>query len=128
MPVRKLLGDERVRAIFAWGAREEDLKRPYRACPKNPTSNDHEKIIRFSRQFIETGSFPSSDEKFKKIEGQDELYEIKGHQLRLIGGFFNGHFYIVKCDIKKKFKLDSSTLEAAKKNWEKCKKELRDGI
>jgi len=75
-------------------------------------------VIEIAKEYAKTGKFPEHDKKFKQIENEDYLCEIKGHQLRMIG-FFNGlKFIIVHCVIKKQDKHKREDLKKANKLME----------
>jgi len=127
MPIRLLLNGPKGRILF-WAPREKDLKNPYSRCPKLATEDDQDKVIRFGRYYVKNGEFPNNREKFKKLQDEDELHEIKGHQVRLIGYFEKKDFIIIYCDIKKQHAFEDRVIRAARVNMNKCKKELGHAV
>jgi len=128
MPTRRLRTGRSGRDIFLWARSETELTSIFNLCPGRVDEGDLELVIRIAQHFTRTGEFPKNREKFKKLQNERELHEIKGGQLRLIGGFHGPHFYIVECDIKKQDNLPPEIVKKARAKFTECKEELGNGI
>lgn len=113
MPERDLIFGPKGQLVL-WAPTTEALEKSFPGCPK-ATAADRTKVMRIANEFVQTGSFRKNDEKFKKIEGEKYLHEIKGHQIRMLGFFDGTKFVIVLCVIKKKNKLTREDLAKANK-------------
>jgi hypothetical protein len=125
MPTIKL-AEGNGRSVLYWSPRTltEDHE-PFCDCPRL-TREDLKSIFWIiSEHFIKQGSFPKSKQKFKKLEGEDELHEIKSFQHRLLGGYDKGRsvFVIVLCVKKKKDKLEPSQVKSARNNLRRYREE-----
>lgn len=112
MPVRKLVSGTKL-SIFFWATDKEGLKRELFDCP-NVSAIDRQKMLKTLKRHAEEG-FPKNPEKFKKLEGEKKIYEIKPtSQFRLLGGFFDKNFIVVLCIKKKQDRIAKADLKKAK--------------
>lgn len=128
MPTRGLMKGESGRSVYLWARTQEELVKIYDFCPSRVDKNDVGLVMRSSKKFVDTGSFPTSWRKFHKLRNEKDLFEIKGAQLRLLGGFLGDSFYIVACEIKQQDDLMPETVDRARANFKACKEELGNGI
>jgi hypothetical protein len=113
MPERDLIAGPNGQVVL-WAPTKETLERSFPGCPKAAQA-DRVKVMRIAKEFALTGRFRKNDEKFKKIEGEKYLHEIKGHQIRMLGFFHGTKFVVVLCVIKKKDKHSRDDLSKANK-------------
>lgn len=82
-------------------------------CP-NIKSRDIAKLLRLFAVFIETGNYPPSKEKFKKVESQEGLFAFKAHQMRMLGTILNlNTFGVCYCTQKQRDRYRSGVLDIA---------------
>jgi hypothetical protein len=89
---------------FWYPGDQKDFLTERASCP-DAQGTEWKKVLRISMAFVEKGRFPLNVEKFKKLEGQKTLFEIKaGKQLRLLGTFItkNTIFGVCLCVRKKR--------------------------
>jgi hypothetical protein len=111
------------RRILYWAAASAEANASLANCPDIGKS-DMLKIARIARIYIETGNFPQNSEKFKKVEGQKDLFSIKAHQIRLLGSFLDQFtFGVAWCIRKKRNKHRKQDLEKALANIALMKRE-----
>lgn len=114
MPERQLLKGPAGHRIIQWAPTEEILARGFPTCEK-VTRKDYTKVIAFGKEYVTTGRFPDNKQKFKVIEDEEALCEIKGHQVRLLGFFDGKTFVIVHCVYKQRDDIPKPHLKKANK-------------
>lgn len=125
---KKILAESRdsSRKVSFWAKREQDLRGPFCQCPAISKRELSKLVSIFLKYYLPTGyfsgKFPENREKFRKV--QDGLYEIKSHQLRLLGFFNQNDFIIVLCVRKKRDDLKPKDISKALKNIDECQKEM----
>jgi phage-related protein len=116
MPVRKLFEGPSLDILF-WAPDDAGLDRKVFDCPA-VTSEDQKKITLALARHAKDG-FPNNNEKFKKLKGEKDLFEIKPTgQLRLLGCFADKNFVVVLCIKKKQDKISKADLKKAKTRLE----------
>ena len=83
---------------------------------KELKQQNREEFLKISRRIeyaVEQGTFPCKSEIFKKVEGTNDIYVIKSHQVRLYGFFHKGkgHFILVRGMTKKTAKADPTIIK-----------------
>lgn len=115
MPERPLTKvGPRGHCVVHWAPTEAALKRRFPDCA-NVSKIDFFTAVRACRHYVRTGRFRENSERFKAIEGEKDLYEIKGHQARLLGFFDGTKFVVVHCVQKQQDRHTKSNLEKARK-------------
>lgn len=85
----------------------------FESCP-HIKSKDIAKLLRLFAVFIETGNYPPSKEKFKKVEKEEGLFAFKAHQMRMLGTILDSDtFGVCYCTQKQKDKYRRGVLSTA---------------
>lgn len=112
--------------VVYWSARALPKGCPLCECEKL-TDADAVKLMRVIDQFVRDGAFRGNTQKFKKLEGQGGLCEIKGWQHRLLGGYDDEGktFVVVRCVKKKQDRHEPSHLRSARESLRKYNEEKK---
>lgn len=72
---------------------------PARVFVMSQSTSDQAKLFALFQRLAAFGVI-NNREKFKKVE--DDLWEFKSFQLRILGGFRPGHFFVLAHGVRKK--------------------------
>lgn len=113
-----------IRRIIRWATRESDLSKKGFGCPKKIQKKEQEDLAVTLEFFVNTGSFPKNDEKFKQLRG--DLFEVKTWKYRIYGYFdrYNLDFTIITCLFKNQRKAGEDNIKHGLKLIDKAKLDM----